>query len=805
MADVNRLHAGLADELQALGTHIRKVTADVPARDSGPQVPFLRDPLYLTMLDTLRAMVFIVDDQGGVPYASPTAESIMGRSVDTLTLKHGFEWIHPDDIEELTAFTRRIREAQSPLQATFRMRHGDGHWVWLETSATRSFRVTSGAVLTVLFARDVSQRQEALRALRDSEERFRAMAENASDIVLEISGDGRILFASPHCDTFFGADPKAMVGQLVGESALWLQVPEEERKKLAESYLETLPSDRDPFECEFPFKHADGSLHWMHSSARSYERSDGSRRIVIMGRDVTVRVQAQREVAESERRHRVVADAAHDLISECDAEGRLIYASPSIETILGFKPEELEGTTPFSLTHPDDIDGLVEVFLKALKDQKPVRTGPYRTQHRDGSWRWLTSTGVAYPSNDGQVRYLSVTRDITEERRIEEERRRLEDHLQWTQKLESLGVLAGGIAHDFNNLLTPILGDASLALMDLPESSPAHVRLQRIQKAAHRAATLTGQMLAYAGKGPLVVEPVNLSLLVKDTFALLETAVASRAVLSLDIDPALPSIEGDAGQLTQVILNLTTNSAEALSGGRGAIRVRTTVRHLEADVALLGETLVAGPYVVLEVSDNGSGMDEATRSRIFDPFYTTKFTGRGLGLASVLGIVRGHGGGIEVESQPGEGTTTRVLFPTSQRARQPERSDSTDAADWRASGTILVVDDDQGVRELTADTLRRAGFDVLLAADGQQGVEIFRERADEIRAVLLDRTMPVVGGEEAFAQMRSIRKDARIILVSGYSRERAEEHLSGSGLAAFLQKPFLPTTLLDLLRSVLAK
>jgi two-component system cell cycle sensor histidine kinase/response regulator CckA len=461
------------------------------------------------------------------------------------------------------------------------------------------------------------------------------------------------------------------------------------------------------------------------------------------------------------------------------------------------------GTTPFPLTHADDIERLVDLFLEALQHHQPIRTGPYRAQHRDGSWRWLTSTGIAYPSSDEQVRYLSVTRDITEERRLEEERRQLEEHLQWTQKLESLGVMAGGIAHDFNNLLTPILGDATLALMDLPAGSPSRTRLERIQKAAQRAAALTTQMLAYSGERPLVSDPIDLSSLVRDTAALFESAVAGRASINFNLSKTLPTVDGDAGQLTQVALNLCTNAAEAVAEGHGSLIVRTGALELENDLSLLGETLEAGCYALLEVADNGAGMDEATRSRIFDPFYSTKFTGRGLGLASTLGIVRGHGGSIEVDSELGRGTRIRVLLPASKRTSETVENPRSHSRTCSTSGTILIVDDDEGVRELTAETLRRAGFDVLCAVDGREGIEVFRERADEIRAVLLDRTMPVTGGEEAFAEMRAIRKDARIILVSGYSKERAQKHFSSGDLAGFLQKPFLPAALLDLLRSVL--
>jgi two-component system cell cycle sensor histidine kinase/response regulator CckA len=802
MADIGRRERALGQELLSLGQHIRDVTAETLPRELANQAHLLDDPVSLSMLETLRAMVFVVDDRGRIVSASPTADSILGRSWHSFLTQPGFSWVHPDDLEVLTKLARRIREDRAPLQATWRVRHGDGHWIWLEASVTRSFRVVAGPTLTIVFARDVSETQEALRALSHSEERFRAMAENASDVVMEVDGNGSILFASPRCANFEGVDPAALVGQSVLESPLWTNMHEADRNELAAAYANT-ERDELKFECEFRYRHADGALHWMHSTARAFERSDGSQHLVIVGRDVTSRMEAQRQVEESERRHRLLADAALDLITECDGEGRIVYASSSLEAMLGYRPEEFLGTRPVQLTHPDDTNALVEQFLGGLQHHEPVHTEPFRAQHKDGSWRWLTSTGIGYTSPVGAVRYLSVTKDITDERRVEEERRQLEEHLQRTQKLESLGVLAGGIAHDFNNLLTPILGDASLALMDLPEGSASRRRLERIQKAAKRAAALTNQMLAYAGKRPLVTESIDLSSLVRDTAALLESSVAGRASLDFDLSEATPTVDGDPGQLTQVAINLTTNAAEALSEGRGSLVVRTGALNLEHDLSLLGENLKAGSYALLEVADNGAGMDEATRSRIFDPFYSTKFTGRGLGLASALGIVRGHAGGIEVESKIGLGTRMRVLLPASTRRVELIDKPARDASDWRASGTILVVDDDEGVRELTADTLQRAGFDVLCAADGREGIDVFRARADEIRAVLLDRTMPLTGGEEAFAEMRAIRKDARIILVSGYSRERAEQDFSTGELAAFLQKPFLPATLLDLLRSVL--
>jgi CheY-like chemotaxis protein len=378
--------------------------------------------------------------------------------------------------------------------------------------------------------------------------------------------------------------------------------------------------------------------------------------------------------------------------------------------------------------------------------------------------------------------------------------------MQQTQKLESLGGMAGGIAHDFNNLLTPILGDASLALMDLPRDSPARIRLEKIQKVAHQAAALTHQMLDYAGMGSLQTEPLDVTSLVREMEQLLESTVARKARLAYELHPDLPGVEADATQLRQVLLNLVANAAEATRGGGGAgsrIAIRSGALEIEAEALrqlLLGDSRPGGTYVYLEVEDTGDGMDSLTLARVFDPFFTTKFTGRGLGLAAVLGIVRGHGGAIEVDSVPDRGTRVRVLLPVAGAPLRPAVEPGPDR--WRGSGTVLVADDDEGVRELTAETLTRAGLQVLCAADGREAVETFREHADEIGVVVLDRTMPGASGEEAFEEIRRIRADARIILVSGYSRDSTARRYSGTPFASFLQKPFLPETLVDRVRQL---
>jgi two-component system cell cycle sensor histidine kinase/response regulator CckA len=530
--------------------------------------------------------------------------------------------------------------------------------------------------------------------------------------------------------------------------------------------------------------------------------------VLVISRDVTERVRTQTLLRESEERYRVLAETTHDLVIELDSEGQIVYVSPTSVASLGYSPAELRGTLPFALIHPDDVERLAAAFLERAHSNEPRHGGTlFRIRHRDGSWRWFEGGGVNYRTARGDTRVVAVVRDVTEQRRADDERHRLEEWIRQAQKLESLGLMAGGIAHDFNNLLTPILGEASLALMDLPPDSPARGRLERIQKTAQRAATLTHQLLDYAGRGALSTEPLDLSRLVGELDELLATTVARKAELAHRLPPGLPPIEGDGTQISQVVMNLITNAAEAIGAAGGRIDVSTGSLRLsrsELDALLLAEGLAEGCYVYVEVTDTGVGMSAETRARIFDPFFTTKFTGRGLGLAAVLGIVRTHRGAIEIESEPGRGTRFRVLFPSSLRLERAEPAEpGAERPRPPDRGVLLVVDDDPGVLEVIAETLARVGFEVLRASSGAEALARFRERADAIRVVLLDLNMPGASGEVTCDEIRRLRPDAKIMLISGYSQDRSPVHAQRPWLAGFLQKPFLPSTLLAKVRALL--
>jgi signal transduction histidine kinase/CheY-like chemotaxis protein len=406
----------------------------------------------------------------------------------------------------------------------------------------------------------------------------------------------------------------------------------------------------------------------------------------------------------------------------------------------------------------------------------------------------------------GNDRLLAILRDITERKRAEEERRRLEEKVQQAQKLESLGVLAGGIAHDFNNLLTGVLGNAELALMDLVPESPVLARVKDIKGVALRLTGLTNEMLAYAGKATFRIEPLNLSRLVEEMAHLLEVSTSKKAVVEYHLMPDLPLVEADASQLQQVIMNLITNASEAVSDKRGLITLCTGV--IKADQKVLseafpGQDLSERDYVYMEVSDTGCGMDQETIGKMFDPFFTTKFTGRGLGLAAVQGVVRSHGGAIKVSSELGRGTAVKVLFPCAEQAQWLPSEEEEKEASWRGTGTVLVVDDEEPVRAVLEIMLERIGFSVLTLGSGTEAINVVRERVQEISAVFLDLTMPDMDGVEAFREIRGINPDLPVILASGYTEQDATSRFAGKGPADFIQKPFEAKVLIRKLRKML--
>lgn len=516
--------------------------------------------------------------------------------------------------------------------------------------------------------------------------------------------------------------------------------------------------------------------------------------------EVTDHVRSRRVAEEAEKRYDDLLLALHVVVWCVNP------ASWHVEWVRGDTVELLGMGSDEALAPGGESRRIHPADLAAVQDaRRSVRQAGdrYRVEYRNGDavtgWRWIAEDGQlrAEPGSD-VLRVWGLLHDVTE--RVEHQAYR--DHVQAellrVQKLESLSVLAGGIAHDFNNLLTAILGNASLAEVQLGPAHPASGSIASMVSAAKRAADLTVQLLAFSGRGRFHVEPVDVNAQVGDLVALLQASVPKKVALHVEPGAGVLVVDADRSQLNQVLMNLVINGAQSHGDAEGTVVIRTNLQQLtRADLLAFSAfpEVTPGPFVVVEVADTGCGMDAATAGKIFEPFFTTKPTGRGLGLAAVQGILRGHRGHVRVESKVGRGTTFFVYLPAGAGAVAPAPVVSRSPA---AKGTILVVDDEPGVRQFMRAALEFGGFTVLEAENGAEAVATFAEHADVIDLVLLDLTMPVMSGEDALVKINALRPATPVVMTSGYNELGQGSRLTGRGAVDFIQKPYPVRDLLDL-------
>lgn len=474
---------------------------------------------------------------------------------------------------------------------------------------------------------------------------------------------------------------------------------------------------------------------------------------------------------------------------------------------LGYSWEQFQNLTPVDIK-PDFTTEAFKSLLTELVDSDRKKI-TFKTRHRRAN-----NTEYPVEVHLQQTRYaqrpafVAIILDTTERDQLETDKQRIREQILHSQKLESLGILAGGIAHDFNNLLVAILGNADLALNSATKHQASLDHLSDIVDATQKAAGLCNQLLAYSGKGRFVVRPVNLSTIVQEMWQLLKVSVSKNVTLNHEAVPNLLAIEADETQIQQILMNLITNASEAIGDKNGIVTITTGA--MDCDSAYLrdtfvDETLPPGRYVFLEVTDTGTGINEHTRAQIFDPFFTSKFKGRGLGLAAVLGIVRGHRGAIRVYSELNKGSSFKLLFPVTDQPAEEIPKTETATATWQGTGTALIVDDDELVQQVAKQFFRTAGFETLTASDGLEGLKLFRDHQEEIVVVLLDMTMPKMNGSEAFREIRRIDATIPVILSSGYNEQETTSHLAGKGLAGFIQKPYRMNEFLTIVQQAVSR
>ncbi|HEU5361341.1 MAG TPA: response regulator, partial [Candidatus Deferrimicrobiaceae bacterium] len=507
------------------------------------------------------------------------------------------------------------------------------------------------------------------------------------------------------------------------------------------------------------------------------------------------RRKVEEKLRASEARYRFVADNALDFISLHDLSGRYLYASPAARRMLGYRPEEMVGCGGEAFLLPEDQAKVTEANRRLAAGEVSAVTMEHRLRKKGGDFAEVETVSSIVPGGrGGDSRILRITRDITE-------RKAMERLLFESQKLETIGMLAAGVAHEFNNLLLGITGTAEMLSLLLAGNDEAAGYLEIIDRMGSRAAELTRQLLAYAGRGKHSPEILPVNRIVREDIRVLKAALPPAVEVRLDLAGEEPAILADAVQWKQVIMSLCLNAAEAMPDG-GVLTLRTRVEEVPpeplsapfpptgkgAEQTIGPGSVSAGRRMVLEVSDTGCGMDAETASRIFEPFYSTKFIGRGMGLAAVRGIVESHGGSIRVTSEVGVGTSFAVSLPLA--AGEPAVPKEIEPLSLCGTETILVADDEDDVRAMVRAMLESFGYRVLEARDGREAVRLYRERGGEIGLVLLDMMMPGMRGDEAFAEIRRISPSVKVVLASGYQDRGGTEEAAASGFSGYLRKPF---------------
>jgi len=708
--------------------------------------------------------------------------------------------LHPDDLARVPALLARWDTARDDevLETEYRMRHADGSWRWFVAHDTVFARAPDGRVQQFLGTTlDVTARKRAEDELRHSRALYHSLVANLPISLFTKDRAGRFLFANERfCETA-GVSLDALVGKTDAE--LW---PDELSATFRADDLRVMETGC-VLEKEERNRDRTGAPIHVHI-IKTPVRGAGGEVVGVQGVfwDITARKHAEDERRQTEARlAAVIANSPGMAIQWYDADGRVVLWNRASEEMFGYPAAEALGRTLDQLIHtPDEFDEFKRTCAAIARTGAPVAPTEYAFRRRNGARGTCISTLFAIPGPDGAAWFVCMDLDITERKRAEEERQRLEAQVLQAQKLESLGVLAGGIAHDFNNLLTSVLGYSNLAALELSAASPARAMLAEIEKAAQRAAELTQQMLAYSGRGKFVVRAVGLDVLVREMHKLLQSVVSKKAVVHLEL--AAATVEADATQLRQVVMNLLTNASDALDGQPGAIAVRTGTRALSADELrspFVPDAPPAGDYAVLEVADSGCGMTEETVARVFDPFFTTKFTGRGLGLAAVLGIVRGHRGSLRIDTAPGRGTTFTVFLPCAPVAPEVAAPDPAAPAPRRGHGPVLVVDDEENVRTFVCRVLAEAGYETLPAGDGAEALRVLGANPTAVRAAVVDLTMPRVDGWELAGRLSAAAPGLPVLLMSGYTEAELGRREGRANVAGFLQKPFRAADLLDLL------
>jgi len=749
-------------------------------------------PDYLMLLD-LQGVVLLVNR----PFPDLSMEDMTGQKLSTL-LPIRFR-------QDLTDSLQRVTERKIPERCEVEYRSQSGQ-IW-------SLEVRVGPVVTAgqlssfaVSCSNITEQRHMVRALKRREARYRSLIETQTEFIIRWLPDGTHTFVNDAYCRFFDQPRDAILG-----TSLLPRCHEGDRDRVRANIAALSPSRPTAMD-EHRVLTADGTVHWQEWIDRGLFDEDGELvEIQSVGRDISERRRAEEQLRQSEERYLLLTEAISDVIWTMDLDQQITYVSPSVRRLLGYQPDELPGVDLSQLLAADSFPMARDTLLEELRfesetDLSRTRTLDLELVHRDGTHVWCEVKMTLLRDERRRPKgVLGVARDISSWKDAQEALVESEERLRRAQRLEAVGQLAGGIAHDFNNLLTVIIGNVELMARELSPGDELRTQTEEVSKAARRAASLTRQLLAFSRKQMMVPEVLTFNTIVCDMSNMLRRLVGENIELETKLEPELDWVKADPSQLELVLVNLAVNARDAMPDG-GRFTIETANRQLDSSYSDGNYDVVEGPYAMLAVTDTGRGIPAQDQSRIFEPFFTTKEVGKGtgLGLSTVYGIVKQSGGYIWVESEPNKGTRFRIFLPRIDKAGVLNRPVAEQIGRSPGTETILLVEDEDGVRTLTCKILEKSGYRVISAANGEQALGMLAEMQGPLHLLLLtDVIMPGMSGARLAAEVLADRPDLKVLFVSGHSDDVLTHHGELDPETNFLEKPFTPDGLVNKVREVL--
>ncbi|MDJ0888976.1 MAG: PAS domain S-box protein [Desulfobacterales bacterium] len=750
---------------------------------------------YRLLIEHQNDLVVEVDREGRLLFVSPSYCRTFGKTEEELLGQRFMPLVHEEDRKRTAQAMEALYYPPHTAYMEQRAMTRSG-WRWLAWS-DKAILSEDGKIATIVgVGRDITDRKQAEEALRESEEKHRLLVQNLQTGVVVHATDTCILLANERASVLLGLT----IDQMMGKTAIdpsWRFMRADGSPMPLEEYPVNQVISRQEKICDLVVginRPVSNDVVWVLVNAYpEMKANDELRQVVVTFVDITDLKQADAVLRESERKWRNILIETPQIGISLDRQARIIFANKRFLELTGWRADEILYRNWFDLFIPEDVrEEVSAVFDKVMHARTSVG---YSTNENEILTRSGDRLNVAWSNvltKDPKGAIVDVTClgiDLTDRKRAEEEREKLQAQLIQAQKMEAIGTLAGGIAHNFNNILMGVQGRTSLMMAGKDSSDPDYEHLSAIAELVVSAKELTRDLLGFARGGKYEVRPTNLNAIIEH-----ENRMFGRTKKEIRICGKLAndlwSVEVDKGQIKQMLLNLYVNAWQAMPyGGDLYIQTENVILDEESNISF---TVTPGRYVRISVMDTGPGMDAATRERIFDPFFSTKdeVTGSGLGLASVYGIIKNHSGFIDVYSEKGEGSTFNIYLPASNKKIPKEGPELKQYAVRNGEGTVLLVDDEAIILTVTQKMLERLGYQVLTARSGEEAIELYEEKREEIDLVILDMIMPGMGGGETFDRLKEIDRDVKILLSSGYSINGQAHEILKRGCRGFIQKPF---------------